>query len=118
MYAQPNCYANVLRTVVQDSDGDDVDAGPPTVPVYTRRPFSILERNVRSSSYSSLEPRSVRATIGRCNGDLVLQEDDQIQDLTHGRLYEIIELTRGDSVVTQGEWVMKLQRTTGGATTP
>lgn len=118
MYAQANCYVNVLRSVVQDSDGDDVDAGPPTAPVYTKVPFSILTRNSRSVSYASLEPRTIRVTIGRCNGDLLIQEDDQIQDLTHGRLYEIIELSRGDSVVTQGEWVLHLQRTTGGATTP
>lgn len=118
MHAQPNCYADVLRSTTQDSDGDDVSAGTAAIPVYRKVPFSILQKTVRSSSYASLEPRSIRITVGRCNGNLELQEDDQVFDITHRRLYEIIELSRNDSVIAQGEWVLSLQRTTGGATTP
>jgi len=121
MYGNANCYADILRSVVANSDGDQVDAGTdtPPIPVYTRVPFSIIERNKTVDSPSSLIPRIVRVPIGRCNGNLEIQEDDQVVDRTHGdTLYTIIDMSRSGSVVASSEWVFTLQRVTGGARTP
>lgn len=121
MYGNANCYADILRSVVTNSDGDEVDAGTdtPPIPVYTHVPFSIIERNRTVDSPSSLMPRVVRVPVGRCAGNLAIQEDDQIVDQTHGGiLYTIVDMSRAGSVVAQSEWVFTLQRVTGGARTP
>lgn len=120
MQAQANCYADVLRAVVTDAAGDEVDDGQDYTPVYRRVPMSILERRRSVLLPGTLAPRTIRYTVGRCNGDLLIQENDQIRDTTHGnRVYMITELSRIDSPVTAiGDWNMQLERITGGATTP
>lgn len=119
MYGNANCRADVLRADEENSDGDEIQAGLDARPaVYQRQPFSILEVRKVVTLPSSLMPSVIRVTRGRCNGDLKLQEDDQVWDRTHDRLYTITGLTRGDSAVHAGEWVIDLQRVTGGARTP
>jgi hypothetical protein len=118
MYGNANCYANILRATEENSDGDEVQAGTDRQPVYTKIPMSIIERTKSVFDPSGLVPRTIRVTTGRCNGDLVLQEDDQIFDLTHQRLFWVTTCSRGDSVVAAGDWVLQLERVTGGAATP
>jgi hypothetical protein len=118
MYGQANCYADVRRGDEENSDGDTVQAGLRGSIVYHRKPFSILEVRKLQSLPSGLEPRIIRYPNGRCDGNIEIQEDDQIYDLTHQRLYTVTAATRGDSAVAAGEWVLQLQRITGGAQTP
>lgn len=118
MYGNANCLVDVRRGDEENSDGDTVQPGLRGALVYAGVPFSIIEVTQRYGTYSSLEPQTLRYPRGRCNGDLLLQEDDQIYDKTRQRLYYIITLTRGDSAVLAGEWVLQLQRVTGGAVTP
>lgn len=118
MIGQANCYADVRRGDEENSDGDTVQAGLRGSLVYHKQPFSILEVRKLVSIPSALEPRVVRYPNGRCNGNLEIQEDDQVYDLTHNRLYTVMVATRGDSAVHAGEWVLELQRVTGGARTP
>ncbi len=119
MYAQANCRAHVLRAVVTTAAGDEVDDGEDYAPVYRAILMSIIERRRQVMLPSSLTPRTLRYTVGRARGDLAIQENDQIYDITHGRLYQITELSQIDSSVTvMGDWQMQLERVTGGATTP
>lgn len=118
MYANANCYADVLRSAGVNSDGDEIDTGTASVPVYANVPFSIIEKSTRVSDPSTLIPRIIRVPVGRCKGDLKIQEDDQIYDRTHQRLYSITSASRGDSAVIASEWVLQLQRVTGGSFMP
>lgn len=118
MMAQANCRANVLRGDTETQAGDFVQAGDAFTAVYERKPFYITERSRRVYDPSTGVPRTIRVVIARCDGRLVMQEDDQIHDLTHGRLFTVLTCYRPDSVVAQADWNLELQRTTGGAHTP
>ena len=112
MYAIPNCRVDIIGATQEDSDGDTLSStdGSAT-PRVSSEPFSILERSRRVFSPASLEPRTIRSVVGRCNGNVEVYEDDVLHDVTHDRWYSIISISEVDSAVTPADLNIALQRT-------
>jgi hypothetical protein len=112
MYAMPNCRVDVHAALVEDADGDTVQATDDVTPRLRAVPMSILERTKRTFSPATLTPQTIRVTTGRCDRTYDIHSEDMLHDTTHDRWYAIVTQTAGDSAVLAGELVLELQRTT------
>lgn len=112
MLGMANCEVDFVRGDEEDSDGDNIQAGEDVLPIYRRQPASIIEISKRTYSPATLEARTLRMPIMRCNGDLRLTSDHQVHDLTHDRWYSITALTRDDASPVSGDWKAELLRVT------
>jgi len=109
MMAIPTTTVSIYRGTYTTPAGDIQDS---TIPLYTGRPASIMERTRLGIDSTTQTPVQIRFIVGRMASDEDVQISDRIQDETTGIYYAVADIGNLSSPVHTPDLRLDLKRLT------